>query len=112
MNSEWYFNNFIIAKADDKLTSPIFPSIAMKCEPISMSVDSFENLITILNNSKTNIMDLYKQKEGKGYGAVGDWNTYLRSQLKAGYELLSIIRANEEQFFESMGVDVAKLVEN
>jgi len=112
VNSEWYFNSFIIARADNKLTFPIFPSIAMKSEPISMSVDSFEKLITVLNNSKTNIMDLYEQKERKGYGTVGDWNSYLRSQLKAGYKLLSIIQANEEQFFESMGVDVEKLVGN
>jgi len=108
VNSEWYFNGFVIKRASKKLVAPIFPSINMERRPSSMSIESFENLITVLNNSTANFLDLYDEKNNAGYGRVGDWNTYLKSKLKSGHELLPVITENEEQFFKSMGVDVSK----
>ncbi|MCF7955694.1 MAG: hypothetical protein K9M75_07835 [Phycisphaerae bacterium] len=106
VNSEWYFNNFILERANSKLKSPIFPSINMDRQPISMSIESFEKLITISNNTLTSILEIYDKKKNEGYAVHGDWNTYLK--IKEGYELLPVVTENEKHFFRSMNVDIDK----
>ncbi|MBN1787565.1 MAG: hypothetical protein JW806_04140 [Sedimentisphaerales bacterium] len=106
VNSNWYFDKFIIGRADKKLKPPIFPSNSMKFYPIVMSIETFEHLIVILNNVKTSVMELHNQKENEKYAIVGDWDAYLRSKLQPDYNTLSIVESNNNKFFESMGVGV------
>ena len=73
-------------------------------QPISMSIASFEKLITILNNTTNSIIDLYDKKEEASFGVHGDWNTYLK--IEEGYETLPIILENERKFYRSMNVDI------
>jgi len=109
VSSDWYFKKFVMERAERRLSPPIFPSNKMTFQPIVMSVETFENMITILNNTSTSIINLSDAKENEGYAAVGDWNTYLRSQVNSEYQGLSIITDNNRNFFESMGVDMDRL---
>lgn len=105
-NLDWYINSFIMVRAETekKLTSPIYPSRLMQDRPITMSVDTFENLIVIMNNTGLSMIDLYTQKEKEGVARAGDWNTFLRQNLKSSYEELPFVQKNNSLFYESMGV--------
>lgn len=110
VNSEWYFNQFIMTRADTekKLVEPIYPSNIMKKQPVSMAIETFENLITIMNNENLTFMELYNKKENEGIRKVGDWDSYMSNSLKRDYQLLPIILSNNEQFFKSMGIPELK----
>lgn len=101
VNSKWYFKEFIMRRASPKLTAPIFPSAKMRSRPIVISVASFENLLTILNNTEINTLELAELKENKGYESVGDWNTFLSSKLKPEYEMLPILTENNKHFLKT-----------
>lgn len=105
-NLDWYFDSFIMVRAETekKLTAPIYPSKSMQKKPITMSVETFENMIVIMNNTGSGLMDLSAQKEQVGIAYVGDWNTFLGQNLKPEYEALPIVQENNNLFFKSMGV--------
>jgi len=105
-NFEWYFNSFILPRAKEKesLTTPIYPSEFMLQEPIIMSIETFERMVVVMNNTRLDLMDLYTKKEEEGIAKTGDWNTFLESNLKSEYELLPIVDENKSRFFDSMGV--------
>jgi hypothetical protein len=105
VNSDWYFNDFIMKRAENKLNYPIFPSPIMKLKPIVMSIDTFENLITILNNTQESVYSLYEKKLKFGYAMTGDWNTYLKSMLESKFTILPVIKENQDKFYQTMRIE-------
>ena len=101
VNTNWYFDNFIMESVKEKVDS----LEVMFYRPIAISIDGLESLITILSNSEANIQDLFDQKEKDGGEAVGDWGAFLQNNIRKEYDLPPVIVENEKLFYKAMNVD-------
>jgi hypothetical protein len=106
-NSEWYFNTFILTRAESKLKEPIYPSPNMKRMPIVMSIATLELLVMTLNSLKASLIDLCKEKDDLPYMTVGDWDTFLKHKLKSdesSIEALPFVGPSCDAFYKEMGI--------
>ena len=105
-NSKWYFEKFILEKAKDKLSAPIYPNEALD-RPIVLSIQALERFVEYLNTSGTRALDLRKEKDQQEFALVGDWDVYLKNKLNSCTEPikhLPIMRREFDDFFQQMGL--------
>jgi hypothetical protein len=104
-NSEWYFEEFFLKRADKKLNDVIYPSEQMRRRPIVLDISGFEILVVTLNSDKRTLQDLYDKKEEEGYYVTGDWGTWLGSQRELGYSKLPLFLQNAKtEFLKDLGM--------
>ncbi len=104
-NSEWYFEEFFLKRADKKLNEVIYPSKQMVRRPIVVDVSGFERLVATINSDKRTLQDLYDEKQLEGYHATGDWGAWLDSRHDSGgIELLPFLQDARIQFLNELGV--------
>lgn len=104
VDSDWYFNKFIMHRAKDKLDSSIYPSQSMPLRPAIITVDALEDLVMTLNNENGGVSALYNERSEAGYHAVGDWVQHLKHRGRH-YGTLPYIKEVCEKCFKSMGID-------
>ena len=104
-NSEWYFDEFFLKRADKKLGEEIYPSKQMSRRPIILNISDFESLIVILNTENITLQDLYDKKQKDGYHATGDWGIWLVNQYDSGnFEILPFLQDIKTQFLNELGI--------
>jgi hypothetical protein len=104
-NSEWYFENFFLKRADKKLGEEIYPSKQMTRRPIVIDISGFERLVATLNTDKRTVQDLYDKKQTEGYHATGDWGIWLTSQSDSGgLGLPSFLQDAKAEFLNDLGI--------
>jgi len=104
-NSEWYFEQFFLKRADKKLNEAIYPSKQMTRRPIVLDVSGLERLVATLNSDKGTLQDLYDKKQADGYHRTGDWGVWLASQGNSGcLELPTFLQEACTEFLNDLGV--------
>lgn len=114
VNSEWYFNEFILKRRQNKFKAPIYPSGNMKRMPIVLSISDLERLVELLNASSESFLELHDRKETLPYGQTGDWNTFMRDERakrSTPVELLPFIEKQLNDFYHSLGIAPEELTE-
>ena len=104
-NSDWYFEEFFIKRADDKLTRAIYPSKQMIRRPIVLDISALEKLVVFLNTQPKGLPDLYDERKSQGYAATGDWGIWLYYEEldKGTSELLNFLEHERIAFLEELG---------
>ncbi len=104
-NSDWYFEEFFIKRADDKLTRSIYPSKQMIRRPIVLDISALEKLVVFLNTQPKGLPDLYDERKSQGYAATGDWGIWLYYEEldKGTSELLNFLEHERIAFLEELG---------
>ena len=106
-NSEWYFEEFFLRRADKKLNEVIYPSRQMIRRPIVLDISGFERLVVTLNLDKRTLQDLYDKKQAEGYHRTGDWGIWLASQHDSGcLELPSFLQDAKTEFLNELGIPI------
>ncbi len=106
-NSEWYFEQFFLKRADKKLNEVIYPSKQMIRRPIVIDVSGFERLVVTLNSDKRTLQDLYDKKQEEGYHRTGEWGIWLSSQRESGrLELFQFLQDAETEFLNELGIPI------
>ena len=104
-NSEWYFKEFFLKRADKKLNEVIYPSKQMTRRPIVLDISGFERLVGTLNSDKRTLQDLYDKKQAEGYHTTGDWGVWLASQCDSGcLELPQFLQDAKTEFLNDLGI--------
>ena len=104
-NSEWYFEEFFLKRADKKLNEAIYPSKQMTRRPIVIDVSGFERLIITLNSDTKTLQDMYDKKQSEGYHATGEWGIWLASLHDSEHlELLPFMQDAKIDFLEDLGI--------
>jgi hypothetical protein len=104
-NSEWYFKEFFLKRADKKLNEVIYPSKQMTRRPIVIDVSGFERLVITLNSDTKTLQGLYDKKLSEGYHATGEWGIWLASLLDSeDLELLPFMQDAKIDFFDDLGI--------
>jgi hypothetical protein len=104
-NSEWYFEEFFLKRADKKLNEVMYPSKQMTRCPIVLDISGFERLVVTLNSDKKTLQDLYDKKQVEGYHATGDWGIWLASQRDSGsLELPPFLQDARAEFLNDLGI--------
>ena len=104
-NSEWYFEEFFLKRADKKLNEVIYPSKQMTRRPIVLDVSGFERLVATLNSDKRTLQDLYDKKQVEGYHTTGDWGVWLASQRDSECsELPPFLQDAKTEFLDDLGI--------
>jgi hypothetical protein len=104
-NSEWYFENFFLKRADKKLNEEIYPSKQMARRPIVIDISGFERLVATLNSDKRTLQELYDKRQADGYHATGDWEIWLVSQGNSeGSELPLFLQDAKTEFLNDLGI--------
>jgi hypothetical protein len=104
-NSEWYFEEFFLKRADKKLNEVIYPSKQMTRRPIVLDVSGFERLVATLNSDKRTLQDLYDEKQAEGYHATGEWSIWLASQRDSGcLKLPPFLQDAKTEFLNDIGI--------
>jgi len=106
-NSEWYFEEFFLKRADKKLNEVIYPSKQMTRRPIVLDISGFERLVATLNSDKRTLQDLYDKKQKDGYHTIGDWGIWLASQRDSGcLELPPFLKDAKTEFLNELGIPI------
>jgi len=106
-NSEWYFEEFFLKRADDKLNKVIYPSRQMTRRPIVIDVSGLEKLVLTLNSSKRTLQGLYDKKQAEGYHRTGEWGIWLSSQSDSGFtELFPFLEDAKTDFLNELGIPI------
>jgi hypothetical protein len=104
-NSEWYFEQFFLKRADKKLNEVIYPSKQMRRRPIVIDVSGFEKLVVTLNSDKRTLQDLYDKKQAEGYHRTGEWGIWLSSQRESGrWQLFQFLQDAQSEFLNELGI--------
>lgn len=104
-NSEWYFEEFFLKRADKKLNEVIYPSKQMTRHPIVIDISGIESLVVVLNSGKKTLQDLYDKRQADGYHVTGDWGIWLASQRESGYSKLPLFLQNAKtEFLDDLGI--------
>ncbi len=104
-NNDWYFESFILRRAEKGLKRSIYPSDSMVRRPLVLSLQTLENLVKLLNSTKASPFALYDEKDQLPYTQVGDWDSYLSNKLqKLGnrIEQLAFVEKELGGFFEKI----------
>ena len=105
VNSDWYFNAFILKREEKSLVPPIYPSERMKRRPIVLSLQALENLVVLTNTLNVSPDDLYAEKETLPYIVVGDWLQFTMQKLRdatVSVQPLPFVRAEVDNLFADM----------
>jgi len=106
-NSEWYFEEFFLKRADKKLNEVIYPSKQMTRRPIVIDVSGLERLVATLNSDKRTLQALYDKKQAEGYHKTGDWGIWLASQQASEcLELPSFLQDAKTEFLNELGIPI------
>ncbi len=109
-NSDWYFEEFFLKRADKKLNDLIYPSKQMTRRPIVLDISGLEKLVLTLNLNKSTFQDLYDKKQADGYHRTGDWGIWLSSQRDSGFsELLACLQDAKTDFLNDLGIPIGAL---
>ena len=104
-NSEWYFENFFLKRADKKLNEEIYPSKQMTRRPIVIDISGFERLVAALSLDKRTLQELYDKRQADGYHATGDWGIWLASQSNSrDSELPPFLQEAKTEFLNDLGI--------
>jgi hypothetical protein len=104
-NSEWYFDEFFLKRADKKLNKIIYPSKQMTRRPIVIDIAVLEKLVVTLNSGKRTFQDLYDNKQADGYHRTGEWGIWLSSQHVSGFlELFPFLHDAKTDFLNDLGI--------
>jgi len=104
-NSEWYFEEFFLKRANKKLGETIYPNKQMTHHPIVIDVSGFEKLVATLNSDKITLQDLYDKKQAEGYHKTGEWGIWLSSQHDSGYsELFQFLQDAKTEILNELGI--------
>jgi hypothetical protein len=104
-NSEWYFEEFFLKRADKKLNEVIYPSKQMTRRPIVLDISGFERLVVTLNSDRRTLQDLYDKKQTEGYHTTGDWGIWLASQCDSGcLEPPPFLQDAKTEFLNDLGI--------
>ncbi len=107
VNSDWYFDSFIMTLASPRLSPPIIPSVNLSYRPVSMTVRTLEQLVMICNALKTSPLKVNTEKNTLPMMAVGDWDAYLSNMVKnnqAAITSLPFMRPQTANLLLSLGV--------
>jgi len=104
-NSDWYFEEFFLKRADDKLVRAIYPSRQMIRRPIVLDISALEKLVGLLNAQPKGLPDLYDERKSQGYAATGDWGIWLYDETldKDTSELLTFLQRERVAFLDEIG---------
>jgi hypothetical protein len=104
-NSDWYFEEFFLKKADTKLNENIYPSKQMSRRPLVLDISGFEKLINTLNSDGKTLQELYDNKEEHGYHKTGDWGVWLDLQRQEKTDKLpSFLEDAKKEFLDELGL--------
>ena len=107
-NSDWFFEEFFLKRAIDKLNQNIYPSKQMIRRPIVLNIPTIEKLVVFLNAQPKKLYELYDERKDQGYGVTGDWGVWLSSQKKEqgniNSELLSFLKNDRVDFLGELGI--------
>ena len=104
-NSDWYFNSFILDRAQSKLKPPIYPSTSMLRRPIVIQLQTLEDFVTLLNHTGASPISLYDEWQELPYIRAGDWDAFLRKKLeeqKGNVSPLEFVESEFYSFFEGI----------
>lgn len=109
VNSDWYFDTFIMTLANPKLSSPIFPSPNLSLKPVAMTVRTLEQLVMLCNSLRTSPLKLHAEKGTFPILAVGDWDTYLSHKVRDNQPAITslpFMRPQTANILLSLGVPI------
>jgi hypothetical protein len=81
VNSDWYFESFVMERTGADLSPPIYPSNRMKRRPLILSLRALEHLVMLVNTLGTSVESLYAEKQSLPYIQTGDWLEFTRKKL-------------------------------
>ena len=98
-NGDWYFSNYLAARAEKMLSRKIFPAKNIVGQPIILSIEAFEKWASALNHLSLSPSQLSDKKNECSYMEVGDWDTYLSGVLReSNVRLPSFVHQNVDDF--------------
>jgi|GEM_PF-2224276 len=106
-NSRWFFDKFVLAKAEPKLKEPIYPSSKMPRLPVAMSISVLERLVMACNVLSSTPGTLYDAKEHTHYWLEGDWDQFLNKRLQESnlpITGLAFLADQKSRLLESLGI--------
>ncbi len=106
-NTQWFFEKFVLAKAQPKLKEPIYPSAELPNPPIALSIGALERLVVACNSLPTTPTRLFREKEQTAYLLEGDWDQFLNRQLRESAIAVTELhfqRESTEMLKESLGI--------
>jgi hypothetical protein len=111
-NSDWYFQEFFLKQASDKLTQTLYPSKQMIRRPIVLDIQTLEKLVACLNTCEEGLIQLYDEKMAQNYHTVGDWETWLHSRKEKkdskDIELLISLKEDKKEFLSQLDLPYEK----
>ncbi|HUV41557.1 MAG TPA: hypothetical protein VMW23_07210 [Sedimentisphaerales bacterium] len=108
-NSEWYFEEFFLKRADKKLNKLMYPSKQMARRPIVLDISGLEILVVVLNSNKGSLQDLYDKRQADGYHVTGDWGQWLASQRDSECsELPAFLQEAKTAFLDDLGLSIGE----
>lgn len=107
-NAPWYYDRFLRSAAELQLGTPL--SESLQDAPIVLASPSLEYLVLAMHHQEANFSELRAHKKESGYGATGDWDTYLHERAKGGDldAALPCVNDDFEEFFASFGIKRGK----
>lgn len=105
-NSDWYFQEFFLKQASDKLPQNLYPSKQMTRRPVVLDIQALEKLVAHLNTCEEGLLHLYDEKMGKSYHSVGDWEVWLDSKDEDNKitKLLNFLKEDKKDFLRQMNL--------